>query len=93
MECFQGAVALATVTKKTRFHNEAARLFSPRETVRGGTLTLAKIKIRLVIRRKVVVWMCVDHEANRIWSFYEISKNCFLLHVRDNQIVFTEGDF
>ena len=40
MECFQGAVALATVTKKTRFHNEVSRHLSPGETVRGCPLTL-----------------------------------------------------
>jgi hypothetical protein len=33
MECFQGAVAIATVTKKTRFHNEVSRHLSPEETV------------------------------------------------------------
>ncbi len=38
MECFQGVVALATATMKTRFHNDVVRLLRPRETTLGRIL-------------------------------------------------------
>lgn len=42
MECLPGAVAIATVTQETRFHNAADHHLSPRETVRGRAYTLQK---------------------------------------------------